>query len=158
ADQTERLSALLDDPRVDGIASALLGDDYNYFTSDGNYYVGDTNWHSDGWRPHGNRVIKMAFYLDPVGRETGCLRVIPGSHHTGDVLATALQEHSGRCQETWGIHGRDVPALAVETQPGDLVLFDQNLKHASFGGGTRRRMFTLNFTARYTDENMAELK
>src|SRR5438046_7932662 len=49
ADQSEKLSALLDDNRIDGIARGLLGDDYNYMGSDGNYYVGDTGWHSDGW-------------------------------------------------------------------------------------------------------------
>ena len=42
-DQNEYLSALLDDPRIDDVASLLLGDDYNYEDSDGNYYVGDTN-------------------------------------------------------------------------------------------------------------------
>ena len=26
---------------------SLLGEDYNYASSDGNYYVGDTKWHSD---------------------------------------------------------------------------------------------------------------
>ena len=36
-DQHEYLSALIDDPRIDGIASALLGDDYNYMFSDGNF-------------------------------------------------------------------------------------------------------------------------
>ena len=48
-DQSGYLSALLDDPRIDDVASLLLGDDYNYEDSDGNYYVGDTNWHSDGY-------------------------------------------------------------------------------------------------------------
>ena len=48
-DQSEYLSALIDDPRIDGVASALLGDDYNYETSDGNFYVGNTRWHSDGF-------------------------------------------------------------------------------------------------------------
>jgi len=47
-DQSERLCALLDDPRIVGIASSLIGDDFNYTGSDGNYYVGDTQWHSDG--------------------------------------------------------------------------------------------------------------
>ena len=62
-----------------GIAGGLLGDDFNYSGSDGNFYVGDTRWHSDGWRVNGILYIKMAFYLDPVGADSGCLRVIPGS-------------------------------------------------------------------------------
>ena len=48
-DQDEYLSAMLDDPRIDGIASSILGDNYNYTASDGNFYVGNTGWHSDGY-------------------------------------------------------------------------------------------------------------
>src|SRR5262245_27668549 len=60
-DLRERLSSLLDDPRILGIATGLLGEDFNYMGSDGNYYAGDTGWHSDGW--HTNiRHIKIAFY------------------------------------------------------------------------------------------------
>ena len=92
-DQREYLCTLLDDPRILGIAFRLLGDDFNYMGSDGNYYVGDTGWHSDGWHPE-MRHIKIAFYLDPVGRDTGCLRVIPGSHLAGDRYAEKLQEQS----------------------------------------------------------------
>jgi hypothetical protein len=157
-DQNERLCALLDDPRVVGIASSLLGDDFNYMSSDGNYYVGDTRWHSDGWRTNGVINIKMAFYLDPVGRDSGCLRVIPGSHRTEDPYARELHQTIGRSQEAWDISGRDVPALALETQPGDLVLFDHNTKHASFGGGARRRMFTINLSQRYPVEHLDDLQ
>ncbi len=42
ADRCEYLSALIDDPRIAGPVASILGSDYNYATSDGNYYVGDT--------------------------------------------------------------------------------------------------------------------
>jgi ectoine hydroxylase-related dioxygenase (phytanoyl-CoA dioxygenase family) len=157
-DQDERLCALLDDPRILEIASGLLGEDFNYSGSDGNFYVGDTNWHSDGWRRNGIRYIKMAFYLDPVDANSGCLRVIPGSCHTEDRFAQALQAQIRQSQELWGIDGRTVPAVALETKPGDLILFDHNLKHASFGGGSRRRMFTMNLSQRYPAELLPELR
>ena len=64
-DQSEHLSALLDDPRVDNVASTLLGDDYSYEASDGNFYVGDTDWHSDGFNRRKYRFLKFAFYLGP---------------------------------------------------------------------------------------------
>ena len=157
-DQDERLCALLDDPRIVEIASGLLGEDFNYSGSDGNFYVGDTNWHSDGWRQNGIRYIKMAFYLDPVDANSGCLRVIPGSCHTEDHFAQALQAQIRQSQELWGIDGRAVPAVALETQPGDMILFDHNLKHAAFGGGARRRMFTMNLSQRYPAELLPELR
>ena len=156
-DQSERLSALLDDPRILRIAYPLVGDDFNYMGSDGNYYAGDTGWHSDNWNAETLR-IKIAFYLDPLIRDTGCLRVIPGSHRIGDQYADTLHQQISRSEELWGVHGRDVPAVALETQPGDLVCFNQNCKHAAFGGGARRRMFTINFSPRFPDDRLQELR
>ena len=162
-DQSEYLSALLDDPRIDGVVSALLGDDYNYTGSDGNFYVGDTRWHSDGFARMKYRSIKIALYLDPVTRDSGCLRVIPGSHIRGDGYAESLQEimpssRSTSLEEHLGVEGRDVPAVALESQPGDMVLFIHDLKHASFGGGTRRRMFTINMSERFHDDDLEALR
>lgn len=153
----ERLSSLLDDPRILGIATSLLGDDFNYMGSDGNYYVGDTGWHSDGWHT-GILHIKIAFYIDPLTRDTGCLRVIPGSHLPGDKYADQLAKQAGGSQENWGMHGQDIPAMALETQPGDIVCFNHNTKHAAFGGGTRRRMFTMNCSQRYPEDKLEDLR
>ena len=69
----------------------MLGDDFNYSGSDGNFYVGDTLWHSDGYRESKYLSFKMAFYLDPVTAKSGCLRVIPGSHKYGDVFGNSLE-------------------------------------------------------------------
>jgi hypothetical protein len=156
-DQHERLCALLDDPRILGIASTLLGDDFNYTGSDGNYYVGDTNWHSDGWHPK-YTYIKLAFYLEPLNRDNGCLRVIPGSQRIGEGFADHLQATLRKSQDNYDVHGRDVPAFALDTTPGDLLLFNHNTKHAAFGGGTHRRMFTMNLSQRYQDEDLDQLR
>ena len=156
-DQRDRLSALLDDPRILGIATALLGDDFNYMGSDGNYYVGDTGWHSDGWHPEITH-IKIALYLDRLTRDTGCLRVIPGSHLLRDSYAQKLQSDIRKSQELWGIHGRAVPAMALDVTPGDVLVFNHNTKHAAFGGGDHRRMFTINLCQRYPEEKLPELR
>ena len=156
-DKSVYLSTMLDDPRLLGIATSILGDNFNYMGSDGNLYAGDTPWHSDGW--HKEQIhIKMAFYLDPVAKNTGCLRVIPGSHKTGDKFADALQAEIYDCEKNWGIHGRDVPCVALETQPGDVVMFNHNTKHCAFGGSARRRMFTMNCCQRYPDSKLQELR
>ena len=73
AGQSEYLSSLLDDPRIDGILGSLLGDDYVYLGSDGNYYVGDTGWHSDGGWPRPIVYYKIAFYLAHLPRVWGHL-------------------------------------------------------------------------------------
>ena len=155
--RSERLSMLLDDPRILSIAKTLLGDNFNYMGSDGNYYVGDTGWHSDGWHKE-ILHIKIALYLDPLTRDTGCLRVIPGSHLPGDDYADSLSQKTSKSQELWGISGKQVPAVAFETQPGDIVCFNHNIKHATFGGGSRRRMFTMNCCQRYPEDRLEDLR
>ena len=98
--------------------------------------------HSDGGHAAGDPMhIKIAFYLDPLTADSGSLRVIPGSHRIGDAYATALNDAALREP---GIGGAEVPAVAFETVAGDVVVFNHNTKHASFNGGGRRRMFTLN--------------
>lgn len=156
-DQSDALSTLLDDQRITAIASQLLGENFNYMGSDGNFYVGDTGWHSDGWHTE-IRHVKIAFYLDALTKDTGCLRVIPGSHLIGDQFAGKLQAEIRKSEELWGIHGRDVPAIPLEVVPGDIVLFNHNTKHAAFGGGKRRRMFTMNLCQRYPDSKLDELR
>lgn len=163
-DQTEYLSSLIDDPRVDGIFTSLLGDDYNYLGSDGNFYVGDTNWHSDtDWtgkmRGAPPRVFyKMALYLDPVTASSGALRVIPGSQRYGDHYAEDLQAMLRQAPEKLGIPGSAVPAVSLDSNPGDVVVFNQNTKHSAWGGSNRRRMFTINCTRRYADEEIPLLR
>ena len=163
-DQNEYLSSLVDDPRVDGIFTSLLGEEYNYLGSDGNFYVGDTNWHSDtDWsgkmRGKPPRIFyKLALYLDPVTATSGALRVVPGSQHYGDEYAEALQATLRMAPDKLGIPGSQVPAIALESNPGDVVVFNQNTKHSAWGGNNRRRMFTINCTARYSEEEMPLLR
>lgn len=150
-DQSERLCTLLEHPVVLGTASSLLGSDFNYIGSDGNYYSGDTGWHSDGFHSVGS-YLKIAFYLDKVTRETGALRVIPASHLT--ATRPHWQDHNpGGSTALWGVEQRDVPAVALETNPGDLLMFNHNLWHAAFGGSSKRRMFTLNLCRRCQNED-----
>jgi len=146
------LVTLLDDECIRGIAAGLLGDDYQYWNSDGNFYVGDTRWHSDTAWPEPLRFYKMALYLDPMTKDTGALRVIPGSHRFGEGFAEAVQEQlSGEAASWGGLPGDQIPAVALETQPGDLVVFNHSTKHSAWGGGERRRMFTIVFCRRLTD-------
>ncbi len=158
-DQSEYLCTLLDDPRIHDIAASILGDDFNYMGSDGNFYVGDTRWHSDGYGGRGGlKHIKIAFYLDPLTRDTGALRVIPGSHRIGDVFSEQLQRDAAKSEDIWGISGNQVPALALETQPGDVLVFNHDIKHSAWGGSTHRRMFTMNCCQRYPESKLPDLR
>ena len=158
-DQSELLSTLLDDPRIHDIAASILGDDFNYMGSDGNFYVGDTRWHSDGYGGRGGlKHIKFAFYLDPLTRDSGALRVIPGSHRVGDAFAEQLQRDIAKSGDVWGIPGSQVPAQPLETQAGDVLVFNHDIKHSAWGGSTRRRMFTMNCCQRYPEAKLEDLR
>ena len=111
------------------------------------------------------RHLKIAYYLDEgLTATSGALRVIPGSHRAGSAYADGLESSMAELQADG--RGSDVPAMTLATRPGDIVCFgpsspsvhnsrlgqsvlsggllraDHRLKHAAFGGGERRRMFT----------------
>ena len=139
------LCAILDHPSILGLLGGVMGDDFYYCGGDGNYYTGNTSWHPDGgW----GRLIatKTAFYLDHLTRDTGALRLIPGSHHP-DHFVRKEKLDVNNSLELFGVPPSELPgSIAVETNPGDIVIFNHDLYHASFGGTARRRMFTMNCT------------
>jgi ectoine hydroxylase-related dioxygenase (phytanoyl-CoA dioxygenase family) len=154
------LTSLADDDRIYEPIEQLLGPDFVWIGSDGNLYVGDTRWHPDS-DLLGYGRIKVAFYLDPVTRDTGCLRVVPGSHRPPlhDDLKRLREPGADPTATPFGVAPRDLPQFPLESQPGDVVFFNQALWHASFGGRTGRRMFTLNFGAKpTTEEHVANLR
>jgi ectoine hydroxylase-related dioxygenase (phytanoyl-CoA dioxygenase family) len=150
-EQDEELSRLLEDDRVYEPMEQLLGPGFVWITSDGNLYVGDTNWHPDSPSVDDFR-IKIALYLDPVSRRSGCLRVVPGSHLPGfgERLREMPRPAHDAIDSPYGVDGSALPCVSLESEPGDMVVFDQRLFHSSFGGKTGRRMFTLNFIPRPT--------
>ena len=131
------------------VIGGVLGEDFNYASGDGNYYTGDTHWHPDGnWGQL--FACKVAFYLDPLTAGSGCLRVIPGSQRPDHFVRTQ-GINPNQAQELFGVEPHDFPgSIALETRPGDLVIFNHDLFHASFGGNERRRMFTMNNTRHCT--------
>lgn len=151
-DRRERFCTLLDHAGLDTMLTSLLGENYNYLSGDGNYYSGNTHWHPDGEHAAGT-YIKVAFYLDPVTRDSGALRVVPGSHRwhsipgSDDWRGASYWDSRGEtpARNLWGVDVEDVPSVALESQPGDAVLFSHSILHASYGGSGFRRMFSLNF-------------
>ncbi len=155
-ERTERLCTLLDDPRITGLIGGVIGDDFDYCSGDGNYYSGDTAWHPDGnWGEL--FAIKVAFYLDSLTKDTGCLRVIPGSQDPTHPIRTNHINVNGS-YELFGVEARDYPGYeALETVPGDIVMFNHDTYHSAWGGGHRRRMFTMNCIRRCHTEREIEL-
>ena len=150
------LTALAEDDRIYNVVEQLIGPDPLWVLSDASLYVGDTRWHSatDGALPVLDHV-KVLMYPDPLTRDTGSLRVIPGSHlpEYQRHLRPLKAQSGDPASQPFGASGADVPAYAFESQPGDVMFASENLWHASFGGSPGRRMFNINI---YEDPTTAQ--
>lgn len=148
-DRHPALAGLSDDPRIQGVVRSLLGDDIEYAQSDGNLYSCDSEWHCDIYgSPLEIRHTKLSFYLDPLRHDSGAVRVIPGTNHWESDYATTLRrdfQRFGEIPALYGIDGTSIPSATLDSDPGDLLLWDFRTIHSSYGGGQRRRLFTLNF-------------
>jgi hypothetical protein len=151
------LTGLLEDERVYGLAESLLGPDFILMSTEGNRYGGETPWHSDGGTMP-VPSIKVVWYLNPLRKDTGCLRVIPGSHQPGkfrDSLVSFLAEYG----TDFGLSGPEITCRPLESEPGDVVVISEPVYHASFGGRPGRRMDAINFCqAVLTEEHKAGLR
>ena len=148
-EKSPRLSRLRTDPRVVGVVTALLGDDAEYAESDGNLFDCESYWHSDMYgAPLQFHHLKLSFYLDPLRADSGAIRVIPGTHHFREKYAVKLRQTFKDPQDplrVFGIDPHDIPSVTLETEPGDLVVWDFRTIHASFYGQERRRLFSMNY-------------
>ena len=143
------MSTVADDDRIYNVAADLLGPDFVLISTAGTLHVGDTSWHSGVPPWSTNTQAKFNFYLEPVGRETGCLRVVPGSHHVGspDLVAELRRQNDSDDFRPFGVAPSEVPSCAIESEPGDVVVFTENVAHASFGGQAGRHRHEIAFMA-----------
>ena len=133
ADRAPLSQALVaDDDRLSGIAGALLGDFTVASPALATCLVSDTPWHNDGGL--GTRWLRCNAYLQPVTQATGALRFVPASQEP--AVAGAIDTYLDQV-------GRDdpevLPGVSVETEPGDVVVFDPRIHHGSWGGAARLR-------------------
>ena len=84
----------------------------------------------------------------PDGGDTGALRVMPGSHVPAYArrLMPIDQLHIDRAVQTLlSVRPRDLPCEALETTPGDLVIFNQFLFHGVFNKRPNRSYIAIKF-------------
>ena len=166
-ERSERLMGLIDDERIHEAASDLIGDRFLWVGSEGMRGV-DRNgpvhhWHTDGDESRvklTSRRLKIMLYLDPLTRDNGAIRVIPGSHRPPlfDTLLPFHKEHTRESPRFFGLQGQDVPGCAVETAPGDIVILNPWIFHSVYGKVGRRRTIVLKFAGRpRTAGELAEL-
>ena len=155
------LSRVAADDRIYNIGVDLVGPDFVLEGTEGNLYVGDTPWHADTTDIDPVTRPKITFYTEPVTPDTGCLRVIPGSHVMGapDLLAPLRDRHDEPDFRPFGLLPPDVPCYAIESQPGDVVVFTEHTLHAAFGGKPGRHQYAMTFMADpKTDHEMTYIR
>ena len=116
--------------RAETVAAAVFGRPVIPTRAKGTRYHGETPWHTDSDLPL--RSVGFLAYLEPVGADSGALRVIPGSHHP--QFREAIREIGATCLRDLSLAGH-----VVATEPGDMILLDERVLHASVGGGVRRQ-------------------
>jgi hypothetical protein len=112
--------ALLD--RFAAVAEVVLGRAVLPLRAKCVVYFGDAGWHRDSDLDVAS--VAFAAYLEPLDATNGALRVRPGSHRSDDRQAGAPGGGDG---------------VALPTDPGDVIVFDEHLWHASRGGRDRRQ-------------------
>ena len=132
-DDTPFGAALLEDDRFLSIARQSFGDDVVGFMHLAyRYEAGGTEWHAnDGSITHSNEFgfgPKFQWPLhEPVGADTGALRVIPGSHRPELHQQIALVEATGLLEQA-----DQVPCHVCQADPGDVVFFDSRIYHGTW--------------------------
>ena len=152
-----QLTALVDDDRIHDIPETLLGPDFILNCTDAHIRRGDTLWHGrdpskeapDAASLDGARVC---IYFDPLDKQNGCLRVIPGSHRRpfADFLAPLRCQYDNPSDKAFGLAADEIPSVALQTEPGDVLVFTESVYHGSFGSQTGRLQITAQFLANPT--------
>ena len=148
--ETPFIASLLEDPRIYLPAEQLVGEDSVPVHSNANSYGTNTNWHPDR-TDHNIEAIKNVMYLQSTTAARGALRVIPGSHKNplhDDLLRIGLRHIEGekdKFLEASNLSGEDIPCYVFNSEPGDIITFNELTWHAAYGGYRDRRTCTFNF-------------
>lgn len=130
---------LVEDPRLLGVAEDLLGSPALPDYAEATLFFGGCGWHTDDG--FGVTGAKLAAYLEPLRAGNGALRVLPGSHHRDygeSAWRTVLRGRSENDEQLTAAVER-VSGLVLDSEPGDVIVFDLHLFHASVRGKDRRQ-------------------
>ena len=149
------LAGLPEDERIFQPLEQLLGAGFVWGGSEGNRgsfnETNDHQWHSDraGQIELQYTRIKIMMYLQPMHKDTGALRIIPGSHHRPfhQSLLGLQPQKQGTSLSVFGVSGPDLPCYPIEVQPGDVVVFNHYLYHAVYGKQEGRSYIAMKFAA-----------
>lgn len=115
-------------------------------------------WHQDGGYTGGQvealRMVNVWTALVPARVENGCMQFVPGTHRLGPVPHVS-REHYLEIREDY-LTPRESQAVAIETDPGDVVLFHNLLFHQGLPNRAQTIRWSLDW--RYQDAAQPTLR
>ncbi len=165
------LSDLIRSPRILDVVEDIIGPDIMVWSTD--WWIKEANspqfvsWHQDSqyWGLDTDKLVTVWVALSPSTIESGCMRVLPGSH-LGPDLAHEETYHNDnmltRGQSIDDINEDKAVNLVVDT--GQAVLFAFRIAHASYPNKTDDRRVGLairyippDTQQQYSDQDSAAL-
>ena len=165
------LSDLIRSPRILDVVEDIIGPDIMVWSTD--WWIKEANspqfvsWHQDSqyWGLETDKLVTVWVALSPSTIESGCMRVLPGSH-LGPDLAHEETYHNDnmltRGQSIDDINEDKAVNLVVDT--GQAVLFAFRIAHASYPNKTDDRRVGLairyippDTQQQYSDQDSAAL-
>ena len=165
------LSDLIRSPRILDVVEDIIGPDIMVWSTD--WWIKEANspqfvsWHQDSqyWGLDTDKLVTVWVALSPSTIESGCMRVLPGSH-LGPDLAHEETYHNDnmltRGQSIDDINEDKAVNLVVDT--GKAVLFAFRIAHASYPNKTDDRRVGLairyippDTQQQYSDQDSAAL-
>lgn len=142
------MDAVRRDPRYAALLEPLIGGDVKqiihqvHWKARGLGHGGDFAWHQDSrsrrpaeaYRDLAANYVQTGLAIDPHTVESGALRVVPGSHHRGDLKLHHARQVLGDAMSDAVLTDNGIdPASAVPLllEPGDVALWSPYLLHAS---------------------------
>lgn len=135
-----RIRDLASEPAILGAAQALLGSEVDFFGT--KFFPKlpggstSTHWHQDSWyfKTDTDKIVSAAVYLEDTDADTGCLRVVPGSHR-GEIA-----EHVFSGLGAWSSVD-ETEAVDIVCPAGTIVLFSARLMHGAYDNFSDRSSY-----------------
>ena len=165
------LSDLIRSPRILDAVEDIIGHNIMVWSTD--WWIKEANspqfvsWHQDSqyWGLDTSKLVTVWVALSPSTIESGCMRILPGSHVGPDLAHEETYHDDNMLTRGQSINGIDEDkAVNLEVQTGQAVLFAFRIAHASYPNQTDDRRIGLairyiptDTQQQYSDQDSAAL-
>ncbi len=140
------LADAIRDPRLLDVIEQFTGPNILCWTT--HWFIKEANsanyvsWHQDSnyWGVETDKLVSAWLAVSPSTLESGCIRLLPGSHHGPALDHVDTWEKDNMLTRGQTIQNVDESkAINLELDPGQVALFDYRLAHASHPNSSNDR-------------------